>query len=122
MQVRKAIGGNAELATMVKLTLQVLEAARAQLLVYDRAVIQRARRDEVARRLMSVPGVGAVVVLAYVTGVEDAARFRKSSSVRAYFGMTPACYQSGKVDRAGRVSKCGDGMVRGPLFEAAKGN
>jgi hypothetical protein len=29
-------------------------------------------------------------------------------------------YQSGEVDRAGRVSKCGDGMVRGLLFEAAK--
>ena len=29
-------------------------------------------------------------------------------------------YQSGEVDKAGRVSKCGDGMVRGLLFEAAK--
>jgi hypothetical protein len=94
--------------------------ARAQLLVYDRAVIQRARRDETARQLMSVPGVGAVVVLAYMTGVEDPTRFRKSSSVGAYFGMTPARYQSGEVDRAGRVSECGDGMVRGLLFEAAK--
>lgn len=47
------------------------EAARAQLRFYDRAVIQRARRDETARQLMSVPGVGAVVVLGYMTGVED---------------------------------------------------
>ena len=59
-------------------------------------------------------------VLAYMTGVESPARFRRSSSVAAYFGMTPARYQSGEVDRAGRVSKCGDGMVRGLLFEAAK--
>jgi len=69
---------------------------------------------------MSVPGVGAVVVVAYMTGVEDPIRFRKSSSVGAYFGMTLARYQSGEVDRAGRVSRCGDGMVRGVLFEAAK--
>ena len=34
--------------------------------------------------------------------------------------MTPARYQSGEVNRAGRVSKCGDSMVRGLLFEAAK--
>jgi len=79
-----------------------------------------ARGDTRARLLMSVPGVGAVVVLAYMTGVEDPVRFRRSSSVAAYFGMTPARYQSGEVDRAGRVSKCGDSMVRGLLFEAAK--
>jgi hypothetical protein len=34
--------------------------------------------------------------------------------------MTPRRYQSGEVDHGGRISKCGDGMVRGLLFEAAK--
>src|SRR5215468_11680086 len=108
--VREAIRANPALAAIVEPTLRVLEAARAQLLVYDRAVIQRARSDETARQLMSAPGIGAIVVLAYMTGVESPARFRRSSSVAAYFGMTPARYQSGEVDRAGRVSKCGDGM------------
>jgi transposase len=58
--------------------------------------------------------------LAYMTGVEDPARAKRSSSVAAYFGMTPRRYQSGEVDHAGRISKCRDGMVRGLLFEAAK--
>lgn len=118
--VREAIGANPVLAAIVEPMLRVLETTRDQLLIYDRAVIRRARGDETARQLMSVPGVGAVVVLAYMTGVEDPVRFRRSSSVAAYFGMTPARYQSGEVDRAGRVSKCGDSMVRGLLFEAAK--
>jgi len=69
---------------------------------------------------MSAPGVGTVVALAYMTGVEDPARFKRSSSAAAYFGMTPRRSQSGEVDHAGRISKCGDGMVRGLLFEAAK--
>jgi transposase len=34
--------------------------------------------------------------------------------------MTPRRFQSGEVDQTGRVSRCGDGMVRGLLFEAAK--
>jgi transposase len=54
-----------------------------------------------------------------MTGVEDPAGFKRSLSVAAYFGM-PRRYQSGEVDHAGRISKCGDGMVRGLLFEAAK--
>jgi transposase len=101
--------------------LRVLEAMRAQLLVYDKAVIQRARGDAIARQLMSAPGVGTVVALAYMTGVEDPGRFKRSSSVAAYFGMTPRRYQSGEIDHAGRISKCGDAMVRALLFESAKG-
>jgi transposase len=119
-RVLAAIDGHPVLAAIIESTLQVLEATAAQLLVYDKAVIQRARSDDTARQLMSAPGVGTVVALAYMTGVEDPARFKRSSSVAAYFGMTPRRYQSGEVDHAGRISKCGDGMVRGLLFEAAK--
>jgi transposase len=119
-RVRAAIDGYPVLGEIIEPTLRVLEATRAQLLVYDKAVIQRARSDDTARLLMSAPGVGVVVALAYMTGVEDPARFKRSSSVAAYFGMTPRRYQSGEVDHAGRISKCGDGMVRGLLFEAAK--
>jgi transposase len=119
-RVRAAIDGDPILGAIIEPTLRVLEAMRAQLLVYNKAVIQRARGDDTARQLMSAPGVGTVVALAYMTGVEDPARFKRSSSVAAYFGMTPRRYQSGEVDHAGRISKCGDGMVRGLLFESAK--
>ena len=34
--------------------------------------------------------------------------------------MTPRRYQSGEVYKAGRISKCGDSLVRGLLYEAAK--
>jgi transposase len=112
-RVRAAIDGDPILGAIIEPMLRVLEAMRAQLLVYNKAVIQRARGDDTARQLMSAPGVGTVVALAYMTGVEDPARFKRSSSVAAYFGMTPKRYQSGEVDHVGRISKCGDGMVRG---------
>jgi transposase len=99
-RVRAAIDGHPVLGAITEPTLQVLEATRAHL-VYDKAVIQRARSDDMARQLMSAPGVGTVVALAYMTGVEDPARFKRSSSVAAYFGMTPRRYQSVEVDHAG---------------------
>ncbi|ANY82251.1 hypothetical protein BB934_28365 (plasmid) [Microvirga ossetica] len=34
-------------------------------------------------------------------------------------GLTPRRYQSGEIDRSGRISKCGDELVRSYLFEAA---
>ena len=34
-------------------------------------------------------------------------------------GLTPKQYQSGEVDRSGRISKCGDTLARTLLYEAA---
>jgi hypothetical protein len=75
--------------------------------------------DEVCRRLMTVPGVGAVVAITFTSAVDDPARFRRSKDVGAHFGLTPRKYQSGETDRTGRISKAGDAMARSMLFEAA---
>jgi transposase len=64
-------------------------------------------------------GVGPLTALAFVTTVDDPARFRRSSSVGAYLGLTPRRHQSGERDVSGRISKCGDRLTRSYLFEAA---
>jgi len=77
------------------------------------------RADAVCRRFMTAPGVGAVVAVSYRTAVDDPTRFRKSRDLGPYFGLTPSKYQSGEVDRTGRITKVGGVMVRTALFEAA---
>jgi transposase len=119
-QVREAITGDATLAATVEPMLCTLAATMEQLNIYDRAVLRHAREDETVRHLMSAPGVGAIVAMGYMTCIETPDRFTSSSAVGAYLGMTPRRYQSGEVDLAGRVSRRGDSMVRGLLFEAAK--
>ena len=69
---------------------------------------------------MTTPGVGPVVALTYRATVDVPARFRKSKSVGAVFGLTCSKYQSGEVDRSGRISRCGDEMMRVMLYEAAQ--
>jgi transposase len=61
-----------------------------------------------------------VVSLTYRATVDIPARFRKSKSVGAVFGLTCAKYQSGEVDWDGRISRCGDEMMRTMLYEAAQ--
>lgn len=130
--IRRAKGGRFEelvrtaiadqpmtVVAIIEPLLAVLNATREQLAGYERIVRRRARADEVARRLMTVPGVGTVVALAFVSTIENPDRFKRSSSVGAYLGLTPRRYQSGDVDRAGRISRCGDSMLRSYLFEAA---
>ena len=69
---------------------------------------------------MTTPGVGPVVALTYRATVDVPARFQKSKAVGAVFGLTCAKYQSGEVDRNGRISRSGDEMMRVMLYEAAQ--
>lgn len=85
----------------------------------DGIVTKRARQDERAQLLMTVPGVGALISLTFVSAIDDPARFRSSRTVGAHLGLTQRKYQSGETDVTGRISKCGDQEVRTALYEAA---
>lgn len=119
-RVREATEGNAVLTAIIEPLLAAWQALRDQAAAYDREITMKAKSDTAARRLMTVPGVGVVVALAYKAVIDDPARFKRSTSVGAYIGLTPRRYQSGEVDRAGHISKCGDSLLRSYLFEAAK--
>lgn len=75
--------------------------------------------EMIARRLITVPGVGVRVSLSFVSAVDDPERFRSSRMVGPHFGLTPSRYQSGETDVSGRISKIGDTRVRAALYEAA---
>jgi len=64
--------------------------------------------------------LGPVVALTYRATVDVPARFRKSKEVGAVFELTCARYQSGEIDWSGRISRCGDEMMRVMLYEAAQ--
>lgn len=83
-------------------------------------VLAIAKGDAVCMRLMTIPGVGAVTSLAFVSTIDIPARFRRSRAVGPILGLTPALNQSGESQRVGRVSLCGDGMMRALLYEAAQ--
>jgi transposase len=74
----------------------------------ERQLVRIAREHDVCRRLATVPGVGAITSLSFVTALDDPTRFRRSCDMGAYLGLTPKRYQSGEVDLAGRISKSGE--------------
>lgn len=68
---------------------------------------------------MTVPGVGPIVDLTFKAAVDDPARFKRSRTVAAYFGLTPRRYQSGEHNNPGRKSKARGRDVRATLYAAA---
>ena len=76
-------------------------------------------RDDVAR-LMSIPGVDAIVALSIVAAVGEITRFRSPDKLVCYFGLNPRVRQSGRHAAShGRITKAGPGHARGMLVEAA---
>jgi transposase len=65
------------------------------------------------------PDAVRITALAFKATIDDPARFARSRSVGAYVGLTSRRHASGEVDWTGRISKCGDAMLRSYLFEAA---
>ena len=107
------------LEAVVELMLQIHEALPKQHAILHRQLLRLIGDDEVCQRLMTVPGVGPVVATTYKTAIDDPARFGRSKAVGVYFGLVPRKYQSGEIDRTGRITKVGDAMARTGLFEAA---
>jgi transposase len=118
-RVRELVEGFPRLAMIVEPLLSVRRVMRQQFAVLHKMVLDMVRGDPVCRRLMTDPGVGAVVALTYRATVDQPQRFAHSRAVGAHVGLTPKRYQSGEIDYDGGVSKCGDTLLRTMLYEAA---
>ena len=119
-RIQELVENLPDLAELVEPLLIVRRALREQIVILHRRLLAIVRDDAVCRRLMTTPGVGPVVALTYRATVDVPARFRKSKSVGAVFGLTCSKYQSGEIDRSGSISRCGDEMMRVMLYEAAQ--
>ena len=116
----RELAGDTDLMVVVDTLLIVRRTLREGFAKLDDLLVRLAREDSVCRRLMTVPGVGPLVALTFRATVDVPARFVRSRAVGAHFGLTPRRYQSGEVDRTGRISKWGDAMMRTALYEAAQ--
>lgn len=89
-----------------------IEALSAQL-------SQIAAQEPVARRLMTVPGIGPITASALLCKELAIERFATARQFAAYFGLVPEQHSTGGRTRLGRMSRRGDRYLRGLLTEGA---
>jgi transposase len=118
-QVCELLGEDHQLVGVVVPLLSIHEQVCKQQSEFDNEVRRLAKSDETTRRLMTVPGVGVVTALTFRHTIDDPSRFRPTSGVGAYLGLTPRRNQSGETDINGKISRWGDRLLRTYLFEAA---
>lgn len=98
--------------------LQLYAAAKQQL---DNVTtkLDAIQKDQAAVNLLqTVPGVGPRTAEALVAVIDDPHRFKNCRQVSNYVGFTPRRYQSGEMDRTGRISKRGNPLLRMLLVQA----
>ena len=85
----------------------------------DEEIKAMAKGDNIARRLMSIPGIGPVTASAIASSVQDVSSFSGSREFAAYLGLTPRQNSSGGKERLGRISKMGNRYLRKLLVVGA---
>lgn len=118
-RIREQVSEQAQLLAVVEPLLRAWESTWRELTAEDRALKRLARGIPEVKRLMGVPGVGPIVGLTFVATIDTPKRFTNASQVGDYVGLAPGIYQSGEVERRGRITKEGDRMLRALLVEAA---
>lgn len=98
-------------ATIVELTMRIE--------ILTKKLTKDSRQDNRFRRLQTVPGVGPMVSLAFVSLIDNPHRFSKSRQVGSYLGLRPKIRQSGSTEHRGHITKEGSPAVRCLLIQAA---
>ncbi|QNE07117.1 IS110 family transposase [Croceicoccus marinus] len=97
---------------MFRLMVDTLAELDERIATLDREIARRAKEDEAARRLMTIPGVGPIAATAIVALAPPLETFRKSRDFAAWLGLAPRQHSTGGKQRLGSISKMGERTIR----------
>lgn len=98
---------------------EAIRSLDERIAVLDRAIASHVKKNAVARRLMTIPGIGAVTAAAITALAPPAETFQRGRDFAAWLGLTPVQQSSGGKERLGRTSKMGERTLRRLLIIGA---
>jgi len=85
----------------------------------DAEIVRRANANEVARRLITVPGIGPLIATAIVVLAPPPDTFCKARDFAAWLGLIPRQHSTGGKQRLGATTKMGERSLRRLLIIGA---
>jgi len=105
----------------------LIEDMRRQLLAlderiaaFDKEFVAAARNQESARRLLSIPGIGALNATALVAAIGDARTFARGRDLAAWLGLVPRQATTGGKPKLLGITKRGSKYLRKMLIQGAR--
>ena len=78
-----------------------------------RQIVAHARRDDTARRLATIPGIGPITASLLAATVGDhIGNFKSARHFAAWLGLVPRQHSTGGKTRLGRITKAGNKQIR----------
>jgi len=108
-----------EVRSILSLLSQTAMRLDEKISLLDKEIARRTRDDEIARRLMTIPGVGPITATAIAALAPPAATFRKGRDFAAWVGLTPLQKSTGGKQKLGATSKMGERTIRRLLIIGA---
>jgi len=105
--------------TILKLLVDTFTALEGQIAAMDAEINQRSKADPMARRLMTIPGVGPITSTAITALVPAPEGFPAGRDFAAWLGLTPLQKSTGGKQKLGAVSKRGERTIRRLLIIGA---
>ena len=98
--------------------LRSYDALDEQLQSYNKYLTRKAASDDTTSKLMSVPGVGAITALSFMTAIDH--NPRSSKEISSFIGLCPRVHESGQTKRTRSIGYTGEPILRSLLFIAAR--
>ena len=105
--------------TLCLMLIDLVSKLIEQIRVLDGEIKTRSRNDDVAKRLMTIPGVGPVIATALEALAPPAETFKRGRDFAAWMGLTPRQWSTGGKPRLGKISKMGQRDLRRLLIIGA---
>lgn len=99
---------------------QRIQQATEQIHEYDRDLAQLVKESPVAKRIMTIPGIGEQTASGVVASVPDPMMFKDGRNFAAWLGLVPRQYTTGGKIKLGRITKTGDQYLRTCLVHGAR--
>src|SRR5919106_6547698 len=99
--------------------LRVIESLNIQIDTISKKILLLAKEDEMAKLLMTIPGIGYYSALLIVSEIDDINRFPDSYHLCSYAGLVPSTHSSGGVTYHDRITKTGSKYLRRVLLECS---
>jgi transposase len=99
--------------------IDILSLLDQRIKLLDVAIARRAKEDDMARRLMTIPGVGPVISTAFAALMPPAETFKRGRDFAAWLGLTPLQHSTGGKQKLGATSKKGERTLRRLLVVGA---
>ncbi len=114
-----------DLSTHLKLTLEgyledyeYLKRQAAKFEGYLRTYMRENRMDDL-EKIASVPGIGIITSMTFLSEIGDFSRFNNQRAFASYIGLSPTCHDSGEKKNTGEITFRSNRRLRTSLIESA---